>query len=104
MACRPNRQIRGVADVLGAISVLLTEPEPIDIILVAPPLDVFTSGEFGKQLRRICPGASLALLEAFPEPEDCAPFHEIYDRPDDADRLERLICLLSEERLTTKSR
>ncbi|WP_221033254.1 sigma-54-dependent transcriptional regulator [Actomonas aquatica] len=98
MAVRPDRLVLGVPDALAAVSTLLNAPESFDHVLIAPPLDVFSPGEIGRQFRRICPGTTLGLLEAFPEPEDCEPFHEIFDRPDDGDRLERLLGLMRDYR------
>lgn len=98
MTSRPDRVVTGVADGLAAVSALLCAPEPFHHVLVAPPLDVFSPGEIGQQIRRISPAVTLGLLEAFPEPEDCEPYHEVYDRPDDADRLERLLGLMREYR------
>lgn len=104
MATRPSRLVVGVADALAAISTLLCAPKSFDFVLIAPPIDVFSAGEFGQQLRRICPGSTLALLEAFPEPEDCDPYHEVYNRPDDSDQLERVLAMLREYRNTVRTR
>ena len=98
MATRPNRLVLGVADGLAAVAMVLSSPEPFHHVLVAPPLEVFSPGEIGQQLKRLSPVTTLGLLEAFPEPEDCEPYHEIYDRPDDSDRFERLLSLMREYR------
>ncbi len=98
MVTRTDRTVVSAPDGLAAVSAILCSPEPFHHALVAPPLDLFSPGEVGQQIRRISPTTTLGLLEAFPELEDCEPFHEVYDRPDDADRLERLLGLMREYR------
>ncbi|MCF3648249.1 sigma-54-dependent transcriptional regulator [Synoicihabitans lomoniglobus] len=103
MAVRPNRSVTAVADGLAAISHILMAPDSVDVVLVAPPLDVFTPSELGRQLRRLCPGAILALLEAFPDPDECEPFHEINEKIDEADRFDTLLTRLLDERQASRS-
>ena len=75
---------------LAAVATLVMSPVPYDFILLQPPTEVFSSVEIAEQLKRVSPDSVIALLEAYPEVDDCMAFHDVFSRPDSLEECEKV--------------